>query len=83
MSNENQIENPLISQISGELSSLNKKKEDVSEYTPIKKGTNRLLWNTPYYSAVGIDLNDTETENPNAYWKKWAEEQEKTNNTIK
>jgi len=76
MSEKNQIQNPLLSQIQTELTSV-EKTEDKDEYKPIKKGTNPLLWNTPYYSAIGIELTDTKTENPNAYWQKWAEEQEK------
>jgi hypothetical protein len=73
----NQVEDPLLLSIKNELDSLSDVDIDNSASNQIKKGTNKLLWNAPTYSAVGVDLNDSKNENPNAYWKKWAEEQEK------
>lgn len=73
----NQIEDPLLSTIKKELNSISSEKTSEPDLKIIKKGTNKLLWNAPSYSAVGVDLNDSKNENPNAYWKKWAEEEEK------
>ena len=75
----NQVEDPLLASIKQELGSISSKNTTEPELKTIKKGTNKLLWNSPTYSVVGVDLNDTKTENPNAFWKKWAEEQEKNN----
>jgi hypothetical protein len=80
---EKQIEDPILSQIKKELNSISKENEEILPAPETKKGTNRLLWNTPVYSAVGINLKDNKNENPNEYWQKWAKEQEKLNKNIK
>jgi hypothetical protein len=48
--------------------------DDLEDQEEIKKGTNPLLWNKPTYAAVSISSTNN-TENPNAYWKDWAEKQ--------
>jgi hypothetical protein len=81
--NKKQIEDPILSQIQREINSLKTLSDESSIEEPVKKGTNRLLWDAPVYSAVGIDMENENIENPNAYWQNWAKEQEKLNKDIK
>lgn len=75
--NKKQIENPILNKIKNtekEPSFLDLPEDEAPDNIII--GTNPLLWSAPTYSAIGIDLDKEDIENPNAYWEKWAAEQE-------
>jgi hypothetical protein len=74
--NNQQIEDPNLNIVKKKLEQDNSSKFSTEEDSTLKKGTNPLLWNVPTYTAVGIDLENDDIENPNAYWENWAKTQE-------
>jgi hypothetical protein len=73
--NKKQIENPVLNKIEQKKEKIFFGLTEEDDEEELIRGTNPLLWDKPTYSAVDINLDDDKTENPNAYWEKWAKEE--------